>query len=121
MTVEYVVASALSSLRALATPASLQTVTLSHGVEEDASFASLAARQALDSVPIFRSVLAGELLAASRCLRVRNLEPAGLAEWVRRCSVLDASTADRDLTADLLLAEVLLTPSDGDPPGPVTD
>lgn len=121
MTVEYVVASALSSLRALATPASLQTVTLSHGVEEDASFASLAARQALDSVPIFRSVLAGELLAASRCLRVRNLEPAGLAEWVQRCSVLDASTADRDLTADLLLAEVLLTPSDGDPPGPVTD
>jgi histidine ammonia-lyase len=121
MTVEYVVASALSSLRALATPASLQTVTLSHGVEEDASFASLAARQALDSVPIFRSVLAGELLAASRCLRVRNLEPVGLAEWVQRCSVLDASTADRDLTADLLLAEVLLTPSDGDPPGPVTD
>jgi histidine ammonia-lyase len=121
MTVEYVVASALSSLRALATPASLQTVTLSHGVEEDASFASLAARQALDSVPIFRSVLAGELLAASRCLRVRNLAPAGLAEWVQRCSVLDASTADRDLTADLLLAEVLLTPSDGDPPGPVTD
>jgi histidine ammonia-lyase len=121
MTVEYVVASALSSLRALATPASLQTVTLSHGVEEDASFASLAARQALDSVPIFRSVLAGELLAASRCLRVRNLEPAGLAEWVQRCSVLDASTADRDLTADLLLAEVLLTPSDGDPPGPVAD
>jgi hypothetical protein len=60
-------------------------------------------------------------LAASRCLRVRNLEPAGLAEWVQRCSVLDASTADRDLTADLLLAEVLLTPSDGDPPGPVTD
>ncbi|MDT4927694.1 MAG: histidine ammonia-lyase [Pseudonocardiales bacterium] len=121
MTVEYVVASALSSLRALATPASLQTVTLSHGVEEDASFASLAARQALDSVPIFRSVLAGELLAASRCLRVRNLAPAGLAEWVQRCSVLDASTADRDLTADLLLAEVLLTPSDGDPPGPVAD
>ncbi|MDQ6849413.1 MAG: aromatic amino acid lyase [Actinomycetota bacterium] len=110
MTVEYVVASALSSLRAFATPASLQTVTLSHGVEEDASFASLAARQALDSVPAYRSVLAGELLAAVRCLRLRNLEPTRLTHWLGRCIELDASTADRDLTADLLRAEQLLTP-----------
>ena len=108
MTVEYVVASALSSLRALATPASLQTVTLSHGVEEDASFASLGARQALDAVPIYRSVLAGELVASVRCLRARNLTPTPLADWLARCAVLDPAMVDRDLTADLLKAEDLL-------------
>jgi histidine ammonia-lyase len=116
MTVEYVVASALSSLRALATPTSLQTVTLSHGVEEDASFASLGARQALDAVPAYRSVLAGELLAAVRCVRTRNLVPGPLRDWLDRCRTLDPDTADRDLTADLLAAEKLLTPSPGDPP-----
>ncbi|WP_375487780.1 aromatic amino acid lyase [uncultured Jatrophihabitans sp.] len=109
MTVEYVVASALSSLRALATPASLQTVTLSHGVEEDASFASLGARQALDAVAIYRSVLAGELVAAVRCVRSRDLHPPALTDWLARCEVLDRSTVDRDLTADLLRAEELLT------------
>ncbi|MGI8678893.1 MAG: aromatic amino acid lyase [Jatrophihabitans sp.] len=110
MTVEYVVASALSALRALATPASLQTVTLSHGVEEDASFASLAARQALDSVPLYRSVLAGELLASARCLRMRSLAPAELTHWLARTEELDRSISDRDLTADLLRAETMLTP-----------
>ncbi|HEV7206804.1 MAG TPA: aromatic amino acid lyase [Jatrophihabitans sp.] len=109
MTVEYVVASALSSLRALATPAALQTVTLSHGVEEDASFASLAARQALDAVPMFRSVLAGEMVAAVRCLRARNLAPPPLADWLAGCDGLETSLTDRDLTADLLHAERLLT------------
>jgi histidine ammonia-lyase len=108
MTVEYVVASALSSLRALATPASLQTVTLSHGVEEDASFASLGARQAWDAVPSYRSVLAGELVAAVRCVRARNVTPAPLAEWLARCTGLNASMVDRDLTADLLEAEQIL-------------
>ena len=109
MTVEYVVASALSSLRALATPASLQTVTLSHGVEEDASFASLAARQALDAVEVYRSVLVGEVIAAVRCVRMRNLEPEPLSGWLARFAGLDTSLADRDLTADLLLAQDLLT------------
>lgn len=109
MTVEYVVASALSSLRALAAPASLQTVTLSNGVEEDASFASLGARQALDAVSVYRSVLAGELVAGVRCLRVRSLAPARLGAWLEQCSALDDRMVDRDLTADLLLAEQILT------------
>lgn len=50
MILEYVGASALGALRATATPAGLQTVVLSQGVEEDASFASLAAGQALEAV-----------------------------------------------------------------------
>lgn len=109
MTVEYVSSSALAALRQSALPASVQTVTLSHGVEEDASFASLAARLALDAVPAYRSVLAGELVAAVRCLRMRGLRPPGLATLLERCQVLDPAVADRDLTADLLVAERLLT------------
>lgn len=108
MTVEYVAASALGAVRALAAPASVQTVTLSNGVEEDASFASLAARQALDAVPAYRSVLAGELVAAVRCLRMRDLVPPALASWLDFCAELDPDVSDRDLTADLARAELLL-------------
>ena len=54
MIVEYSAASALAELRALATPAGLQVVTLSRGVEEDASFATLAARQALEAATRYR-------------------------------------------------------------------
>jgi histidine ammonia-lyase len=108
MVVEYVVASALGELRTLATPAGLQTVTLSNGVEEDASFASLAARQALDAVRPFRSVLAGEMLAAVRGLRMKSLAPTALAGLLAASEELGASTADRDLTADLQFAEQVL-------------
>ena len=59
-------------------------------------------------MPIYRSVLAGELVAAIRCLRARNLTPKPLAGWLAECAVLDPAMADRDLTADLLKAEDLL-------------
>lgn len=110
MIVEYVAASALGALRALATPASLQTVTLSRGVEDSASFAPLAARQALDAVAAYRTVLACELLAAVRAVRMRGLRPAGLAIALDTCAPLGTSTLDRDLTADLATAEELLEP-----------
>lgn len=108
MVVEYVVASALAELRAAATPAALQTVTLSNGVEEDASFASLGARQALIAADAFRGALAGELLAAIRCLRMKQLEPAPLRALLAACSDFGTSLADRDLTPDLQLAEAVL-------------
>lgn len=108
MVVEYVTASALGALRMLATPSGLQTVSLSHGVEEDASFASLAARQALDAVAAYRSVLAGELVVALRALRMHAVVPPELASMIDACSGLGTSVADRDLTADLLLAEQVL-------------
>ena len=76
MIVEYSAASALAELRALATPAGTQVVTLSRGVEEDASFATLAAQQALGAVSRFRAVLAAELVAALRCLRMQGAHPA---------------------------------------------
>ncbi len=108
MVVEYVVASALAELRASATPAALQTVSLSNGVEEDASFASLAARQALTAVDAFRSVLAGELVAAVRCLRMKELVPDPLRGLLTVCAAFGTSVADRDLTGDLQLAEAVL-------------
>jgi histidine ammonia-lyase len=102
MACEYVAASALGSLRALAAPASLQTVTLSRGVEEDASFASQAAWQALQAIPSYRTVLACELVAAIRALRLRGAEPGGPA------SQLSADLDDRSLSADIAAAEGLI-------------
>ena len=110
MILEYVGASALGGLRAAATPAGLQTVVLSQGVEEDASFASLAARQALDAVPHLRALLACELVAAVRALRLGGTTPA--SETLRRamdlCTGLPDEVADRDLSADIAMAEKLL-------------
>jgi histidine ammonia-lyase len=77
-------------------------VVLSRGLEEDASFASLAARQALEAVEPLRAVLACELVAAVRALRMRGLP---VPEEV---AALPCDTADRDLTGDLETACALL-------------
>jgi histidine ammonia-lyase len=108
MVTEYVSTSALAELRALATPASLQTATLSRGVEEDASFASLAARQALDSVGFYRTVLSAELLAAIRCARQHDRTSGPIKAVLELCAALPTGMADRDLTTDLDLADSLV-------------
>ena len=112
MVVEYVAASALGTLRTLAQPASLQTVSVSRGVEEDASFASLSARQALDAVAAYRTLLAGELVAAVRAVRMRGIRPSALSAVLELIDTLPGGgpddLADRDLTADILAAEALL-------------
>ena len=110
MILEYVGASALGALRAAATPAGLQTVVLSQGVEEDASFASLAAGQALDAVAHLRTLLACELVAAVRALRLGGTKPAGdmLNGALKLCAGLPDGFADRDLTPDIEAAERLL-------------
>lgn len=107
MIVEYVAASALAGL--VATPASLQSVTLSRGYEEDASFASLAAVKLMQAVGLYRTTLAGELVAAVRAVRLRGQGlPAPLAAVAQAAEVLSPEMADRDLTADLGAAELLL-------------
>jgi len=110
MVVEYVAASALGTLRALATPAGLQTVTLSRGVEDDASFASLAAVNAMAAAATYRTLLACELVAAVRAVRMRGLDLAAtpLDAAMAVCAPLDPATADRDLTIDIELAESLV-------------
>jgi len=111
MIVEYNAASSLAELRALATPAGTQVVNLSRGVEEDASFATLAARQALEAVPRFRAVLAAELVASLRCLRMQGARPPALHDALDYLDESDgglSEMSDRDLTSDLLLAEELV-------------
>lgn len=99
MGVEYVAASAVARLRALAAPVSGHTVVVSRGLEDDASFASVAARDALDAVAVYRDLLACELLTATRALVIRSRLPSWPELGELRARLADV--ADRDLTADL--------------------
>jgi len=110
MILEYVAASALGDLRAAAAPAGVQSVTLSRGVEEDASFASLAARQAMTAVENYQILIACELVAAVRAMRMQQRFPGnpGLTSALAACADLSADTTDRDLTPDIDLATSLL-------------
>ncbi|MFD3922659.1 aromatic amino acid ammonia-lyase [Streptomyces sp. NPDC058595] len=112
MILEYAAGAALGDLRAFSAPASLGHAVLSRGVEEQASFASLAARQTLRACEAYRLVVGCELVAAVRALRQRGLRPeAGLPvgrAFVLAESVLDAEVADRPLTDDVTAATRLL-------------
>ncbi|MFD7403141.1 aromatic amino acid ammonia-lyase [Streptomyces sp. NPDC059866] len=112
MILEYAAGAALGDLRAFSAPASLGHAVLSRGVEEQASFASLAARQTLRACGAYRLVVGCELVSAVRALRQRDLRlepelPAGRALELAE-SVLDADPADRPLTADVTVASELL-------------
>ncbi|MFF3910652.1 aromatic amino acid ammonia-lyase [Streptomyces sp. NPDC001848] len=112
MILEYAAAAALGDLRAFSAPASLGHAVLSRGVEEQASFASLAARQTLRACGAYRLVVGCELVAAVRALRLRGTVPepdlpVGRAFRLAE-SVLDADPADRPLTGDVAEAARLL-------------
>lgn len=112
MILEYAAGAALGDLRAFSAPASLGHAVLSRGVEEQASFASLAARQTLRACEAFRMVVGCELVAATRALRQRDmrLDPdTPLARAFELAdSVLEAEFADRPLTDDVTAAAGLL-------------
>ncbi|MFF1296795.1 MULTISPECIES: aromatic amino acid ammonia-lyase [unclassified Streptomyces] len=112
MILEYAAGAALGELRAFSAPASLGHAVLSRGVEEQASFASLAARQTLRACGAYRLVVGCELVAAVRALRQRGLGPdpdlpVGRALELAM-SVLDEDQADRPLTDDVTAATALL-------------
>ncbi|WP_326695621.1 aromatic amino acid ammonia-lyase [Streptomyces sp. NBC_01766] len=112
MILEYAAGAALGDLRAFSAPASLGHAVLSRGVEEQASFASLAARQALRAGRAYRYVVGCELVAAVRALRQRELRidpglPVGRA-FELADAVLDPDPADRPLTGDVEAAAALL-------------
>jgi histidine ammonia-lyase len=115
MMIEYVAHDALAAVRAAAQPATLGTATLSRGAEHHASFAPQAAvltRQLLDAL---RSVLACELVAAVRAIRLAgvtpgDLSPAAVAPWLDDAfTALPASLTDRSLRDDVDIARGLLT------------
>ncbi|MGW1258307.1 aromatic amino acid ammonia-lyase [Streptomyces sp. NPDC002513] len=112
MITEYAAQSALAELRGAAQPVTLGHAVISRGVEEHASFASTGARRLLESVEHFTLVLACELVAAVRALRLRGLVPTGDGElrhfYDRAADRLDPSVADRNLTADVEAAAALL-------------
>ncbi|MFG2501348.1 aromatic amino acid ammonia-lyase [Streptomyces sp. NPDC048441] len=112
MILEYAAGAALGDLRAFSAPASLGHAVLSRGVEEQASFASLAARQTLRACAAYRLVVGCELVAAVRTLRQRDMRldpdlPVGRA-FDLADSILAPELADRPLTDDVTAAAGLL-------------
>jgi histidine ammonia-lyase len=111
MILEYVSHSAVADIRRLAAPAALGSAVLSLGVEEHAGFATQAARSATGAVAAYRVVLACELVAAVRALRLRGtVLTAGplRAALDLAAGVLPAPTWDRPLDDDLAIAQRLL-------------
>lgn len=115
MITEYAAQSAVAELRGAAQPVALGHAVISRGVEEHASFASTGARRLLESVEHFGLVLACELVAAVRALRMRGLVPAGDGElrsfYEGAAERLNSSVADRNLTTDIHEAVALLAAS----------
>jgi histidine ammonia-lyase len=112
LALEYVTHSALADIRRLASPAALGTAVLSRGLEEQANFSTQAARAATDTVAAHRIVLACELVAAIRGLRLRQLVPAAgplRDAYELATPALDTRIDDRPLDADIDAAEDLLT------------
>ncbi|SDI78739.1 histidine ammonia-lyase [Frankineae bacterium MT45] len=110
MILEYVAASALAELRVWATPVGVQGIALSQGTEDDASFAATAAGNALRAVSAYSVVLACELVAAVRSLRLDATEantPA-LKKILAACADLPEGLDDRSLTDDIAIAQDLL-------------
>lgn len=103
MMLEYVAASAIAEIRASALPASVGSVSLSRGTEDDAGFASQGAVQAERALDGYRVLLGCELVGAARLLRQRGSRghSGAFAEVVTVLTAVPDSTLDHDLRADL--------------------
>lgn len=110
MMIEYIAASAMGELRNAAQPASLGTVVLSRGAEEDASFASQAVVQLERAVQHYRPMLAVELLSAHRAAyQLGKCPPKILRPVVSRLhDELPVMGADHDLRPEVETAADLL-------------
>jgi len=111
MILEYVAHSAIADIRRLAAPAALGSAVLSRGVEEHAGFSTQSARATTEVTGAYLIVLACELVAAVRALRMRGQRPASdaLSEaFALADSALPPGYADRPLDADLVAAQKLI-------------
>ncbi|ATY10790.1 aromatic amino acid lyase [Amycolatopsis sp. AA4] len=111
MILEYVAHDALTELRQAALPATLGTAVVSRGIEDHASFSTQAARAATAAASAYRQVLACELVAAVRALRIRKAELVDLpvrAAFAAAEGVLDERLEDRPLTDDIAKAAGVL-------------
>jgi len=111
MILEYVAHSAIADIRRLAAPAALGSAVLSRGVEEHAGFSTQSARATTEVVDAYRIVLACELVASVRALRLRGMTPGRptlAAAFDLAAGALPPGTADRALDTDLTAALALL-------------
>jgi histidine ammonia-lyase len=111
MILEYVAHSAVADIRRFATPAALGNAVLSRGVEEHAGFSTQSAHSTGDAVSAYRVVLACELVAAVRALRMQGRAPAAGSlgrAYALADAVLDPRTADRPLDEDVAAAAGIL-------------
>jgi histidine ammonia-lyase len=111
MMVEYVAAGAIAEIRSSAQPASVGTLVLSRGSEEDATFASQGALQLERSIAAYRVLLCCELVGAVRLLRQRGLEgrfTGALGAALELAADLPRNDEDRDLRGDIAAADLLL-------------
>ncbi|MDX2679847.1 aromatic amino acid lyase [Streptomyces sp. NY05-11A] len=112
MILEYTANSALAELRSCTIPASAGHAVLSQGLEEAASFAGQAARQTLRATDAYTTVLACELVASVRALRMHphppphSMPPTDV--FAVAAAALPAGTEDRPLTGDVTAAAQLL-------------
>ncbi|MFI5890038.1 aromatic amino acid ammonia-lyase [Actinoplanes sp. NPDC051513] len=108
---EYVVQDLLTEIRVGMQPTAAGTLTISLGLEEHASFATQGARSLRAMTRLAPTLLAAELVAAVRALR---MAPGRLVGGTAReafelaAKVLDASMDDRPLGDDLSRAASLL-------------
>ena len=115
MMIEYVAHDALAAVRSAAQPATLGTATLSRGAEHHASFAPQAAALTAQLLDALRTVLACELVAAARAVRLAGitpdqLAPAAVGLWLGDAlAALPADLADRSLRDDVEIARGLLS------------
>jgi histidine ammonia-lyase len=111
MVSEYVVQDLLAELRTSGQPATVGTLTISLGLEEHASFAAQGARLLRTMTGLAPVLLAAELVAAVRALRIApDRLPDGPARqaFETAAAVLDTDGTDHPLGADLeRAAEVL--------------
>lgn len=111
MMVEYVAAGAIAEIRNAAQPASVGTLVLSRGAEEDATFASQGILQLERSVAAYRVLLCCELVGAVRLLRQRGIVDrftGVLGRALTLAADLPCDDEDRDLRGDLATAETVL-------------
>jgi histidine ammonia-lyase len=111
---EYVAHDALALVRSDAQPATLGTATLSRGAEHHASFAPQAAALTTHLLDNLLTVLACELVAAVRAIRLSGmgsepLDGAGIGVFAARAeALLPGELTDRSLRDDVAAARTLL-------------
>lgn len=113
MILEYMSHDALAALRQAALPVTLGSAVVSRGLEDHASFSTQAARATAEVATAYTRVLACELVAAVRALRLRRREgwsvaadePVPVGEALARAEeLLDPRTEDRPLADDVDVA-----------------